>query len=210
MTEPLAPVRAVARTRPTSISDRLPAPPATGHRTLAELEAALDHIRAAPAGAGTVELVVSRPALLQRLVLDVASLSCAEGLVGDTWSTRGSRHTPDGSPHPEKQLTLTSARVTRLLAVTDDRMPLAGDQLHVDLDLSEAALPAGTRLSVGTAVIEITAAPHTGCAKFVDRFGRDAMRFVNSPVGKQLRLRGVNARVVVDGVVRPGDAISSH
>ena len=210
MTEPLAPARATAPSRPTSISDRLPAPPASGHRTMAELEAALDHLRAAPTDHGTVELVVSRPGLGQREVLGVAALSGVEGLVGDTWSTRGSRHTADGSAHPEKQLTLASSRVTRLLAVTDDRMPLAGDQLHVDLDLSEAALPAGTRLDVGTAVIEITAAPHTGCAKFVDRFGRDAMRFVNSPVGKELRLRGVNAKVVVDGVVRPGDVVSRH
>ena len=208
MSEPLAPAVPVARTRPTSISDRLPAPPAAGHRTAAELEAALDHIRAAPADHGVVELVVSRPGLDQRLVLDVATLTRAEGLVGDTWSTRASRHTPDGSPHPGKQLTLASARVTRLLAVTDDRMPLAGDQLHVDLDLSEAALPPGTRLSVGTAVVEITAEPHTGCAKVVDRFGRDAMRFVNSPVGRELRLRGVNAKVVLDGVVRPGDAVA--
>ena len=188
MSEPLAPAVPVARTRPTSISDRLPAPPAAGHRTAAELEAALDHIRAAPADHGVVELVVSRPGLDQRLVLDVATLTRAEGLVGDTWSTRASRHTPDGSPHPGKQLTFASARVTR--PARRHRRPHAARRrpLHVDLDLSEAALPPGTRLSVGTAVVEITAEPHTGCAKFVDRFGRDAMRFVNSPVGRELRL----------------------
>ena len=93
------------------------------------------------------------------------------------------------------------------MAVDPDRRALAGDQLHLDLDLSLANLPPGTRLALGSAVIEVTAKPHLGCAKFVDRFGRDAMRFVNSPVGRELRLRGLNARVVVAGTVRPGDEV---
>lgn len=209
MTDPVtsAPDTAASARRPTSISDRLPAPPAAGHRTRAELDAQLDHLRAAPVDDGTLELVVCRPALLQRQVLEVGTLSSTEGLVGDTWSQRPSKRTPDGSPHPDMQLNIMGSRVARLLAVTDDRMPLAGDQLYVDLDLSEAALPAGTRLAVGTAVIEITDQPHTGCAKFTERFGLDALRFVNSPVGKELRLRGANAKVVVDGEVRPGDRV---
>jgi hypothetical protein len=210
MTDPLAPTRTTAPAptgRPTSISDRLPAPPATGHRTREELEAHLDHLRAAPQDDGVLELVVARPALLQRAVLEVGVLSSTEGLVGDTWSQRPSKRTPDGSPHPDMQLNIMGSRVARLVAVTDDRMPLAGDQLYVDLDLSEAALPAGTRLAIGTAVVEITDQPHTGCAKFTERFGLDALRFVNSPVGKELRLRGVNAKVVVDGEVRPGDRV---
>lgn len=105
------------------------------------------------------------------------------------------------------QLNVMGIRVARLLAVSDDRIPLAGDQLYVDLDLSVEALPAGTRLAIGTAVIEITDQPHTGCAKFTERFGPDALRFVNSKVGKALRLRGANAKVVVDGEVRAGDRI---
>jgi hypothetical protein len=207
MTDPVAPTRtAGARAgRPASISDRLPAPPAAGHRTRAELDAQIDHLRSAPLDDGLLELVVRRPALDQREVLDVGVLCCTEGLVGDTWSQRPSRRTADGGPHPDMQLNIMGARVARLLAVTDDRMPLAGDQLYVDLDLSAAALPAGTRLAIGTAVVEITDQPHTGCAKFADRFGRDALRFVNSPVGTELRLRGVNAKVVVDGEIRPGD-----
>lgn len=209
MTEPLAPARtpAAGSARPTSISDRLPAPPAGGHRTRAELEAALDHLRAAPTDDGVLELVVCRPALLQRQVLEVGTLSCTEGLVGDTWSQRPSRRTPDGSPHPDMQLNIMNVRSARLVAISDDRIPLAGDQLYVDLDLSVTSLPAGTRLAIGTAVIEITDQPHTGCAKFTERFGLDALRFVNSPVGTELRLRGANAKVVVDGEVRPGDRI---
>lgn len=209
MTDPKNSTRPVPAptTGPTSISDRIPPPPAAGHRTRDELDAAVDHLRAAPYDDGTVELVVCRPDLDQRRVLEVGELSCTEGLVGDTWSQRPSRRTADGGPHPDMQLNIMGARVARLLAGTDDRVPLAGDQLYVDLDLSADALPAGTRLAMGTAVVEITDQPHTGCAKFAERFGRDALRFVNSPVGTELRLRGVNAKVVVGGHVRPGDAV---
>ncbi|MEQ1785893.1 MAG: MOSC domain-containing protein [Acidimicrobiales bacterium] len=177
------------------------------HRSTADLEAALGDLCAAPADGGRVELVVRRPREGEREILDVGTLDLQEGLVGDTWSTRTSRRTPDGSAHPEMQLNVISARLSSLVAVDPQRRPLAGDQLHVDLDLSEENLPPGTRLALGTAVIEVTAEPHTGCAKFVERFGRDAMQFVNSPRGRQLRLRGLNAKVVVPGTVRPGDEI---
>lgn len=155
-------------------------------------------------------LVVRRPELGVREVLEVGELSSDEGLVGDTWSVRPSRRTADGGPHPDMQLTLMGIRIARLLAGDDERVPLAGDQLYVDLDLSVANLPPGTRMTLGTAVIEITDQPHTGCAKFAERFGRDALRFVNSPVGKHLRLRGANARVVVSGLVRPGDRVAKQ
>ena len=134
-------------------------------------------------------------------------LAVTRRMSGDTWSQRPSKRTPDGSPHPDMQLNIMGIRIARLVAVDPDRIPLAGDQLYVDLDLSVDALPAGTRLAIGSAVIEVTDQPHTGCAKFTERFGLDAMRFVNSPVGKELRLRGANAKVVVDGEVRPGDRI---
>ena len=177
------------------------------HRTTDELEAALDELRAAPADHGRVELVVRRPATGEREVLTEGTLDPVEGLVGDNWSIRGSRMTPDGSAHPGMQLNVINARLSALVAVDPDRRALAGDQLHVDLDLSEANLPPGTRLAVGSAVIEVTPEPHRGCPKFVARFGREAMRFVNSPVGSALRLRGLNAKVVEAGTVRPGDEI---
>jgi MOSC domain-containing protein YiiM len=88
-----------------------------------------------------------------------------------------------------------------------DHWQLAGDQLFIDLDLSEENLPPGTQLAMGTAVIEVTAEPHTGCGKFIARFGVDAVKFVNSPIGQRLRLRGVNARVVRSGRIRVGDSI---
>lgn len=173
----------------------------------ATLEAGLDDIRRSPKDAGTVKLIVRRPAENEREILSEGTLDVVEGLVGDTWRTRGSKRTPDGSSHPEMQLNIMNARVAALVAGDPDRWQLAGDQLYVDLDLSVTNLLPGTRLTLGSAVIEITAQPHLGCSKFAGRFGKDAMRFVNSPTGRQFRMRGVNAKVVVSGTVRPGDTI---
>ncbi|MGH9232045.1 MAG: MOSC domain-containing protein [Acidimicrobiales bacterium] len=183
---------------------------AMSHRTTAELEAALADVRQAPADDGTVDLIVRRPATGEREVLDEGVLDLAEGLVGDNWRERGSRHTPDGAAETDRQLNVINARLSGLVAVDPERRALAGDQLHLDLDLSIANLPPGTRLALGSAVIEVTEPPHLGCAKFVERFGREAMRFVNSPTGRELRLRGMNARVVVAGTVRPGDTVTKQ
>lgn len=173
----------------------------------ADLEAGLDHIRRSPADAGRLELIVRRPAVDEREVLAEGMLDCELGLVGDTWKARGSSRTHDGSSHPDMQLNVINARLAALVAGGPERRQLAGDQLFVDLDLSLDNLPPGTRLALGSAVIEVTEQPHTGCKKFSARFGPDALRFVNSPVGRDLRLRGLNARVVVSGTVRPGDVI---
>ena len=173
----------------------------------AELRAGLDAVRESPPDDGIVLLIVRRPAVNERELLDEAALDCVDGMVGDTWKARRSSRTADGSPHPEMQLTVMNSRAIDLIAQGRHRWPLAGDQLFVDLDLSAANLPPGTRLAVGSAVIEVTSEPHTGCGKFVERFGVDAMKFVNSPIGRELRLRGINARVVQSGVVRVGDAV---
>jgi MOSC domain-containing protein YiiM len=177
----------------------------TKHLTMSELEAGLEVIRQSPWDAGVVELIVRRPQPGTREVLAEGRLDLAEGLVGDSWRSRGSSGTSDGSAHPEAQLTLMNARAIALLAPERERWPLAGNQLYVDLDLSGENLPPGTRLALGSAVIAVTALPHTGCQQFRERFGTDALRFVNSPVGRQLNLRGVNAKVVQPGVVRVGD-----
>ncbi|HET9228992.1 MAG TPA: MOSC domain-containing protein [Thermoanaerobaculia bacterium] len=171
----------------------------TPHLTMEEFEASLDHIRAAPRDEGVLHLIVRRPGVDEREVLEEAELDLAEGLVGDTWKIRSSSRTPDGSSHPDMQLNIMNARVIALLARQPDRWALAGDQLYVDLDLSAANLPPGTRLALGSAVVEVTDQPHTGCKKFAERFGTDALRFVNSPHGRELHLRGINAKVV-----RPG------
>jgi MOSC domain-containing protein YiiM len=174
---------------------------------LTRLEESLDHIRQAPADGGTVELIARRPAEDEREVLTEARLDTHEGLEGDTWKVRGSSRTPDGGPNPDSQLTLMNARVAAAIAGERERWALAGDQLYVDLDLSIANLPAGSRVQIGSAVIEFSENPHTGCAKFSARYGVDALKFVNSPVGRELRLRGANCRVVVAGTVRAGDTI---
>jgi MOSC domain-containing protein YiiM len=177
------------------------------HVELTGLEESLDHIRAAPADGGTVVLIARRPAEDEREVLTEARLNARDGLEGDTWSVRGSNHVPDVGPNPEAQLTLMNARAAAAIAGERERWPLAGDQLYVDLDISCTNLPAGSRVQIGSAVIEFSEKPHTGCAKFSTRFGNDALRFVNSPTGRELRLRGANCRVVVAGTVRAGDAI---
>jgi len=169
----------------------------TTYATPAELEAGLDHLRAAPRGEGLVEMIVRRPVVVE--------LRLVEGLVGDSWRARGRS---GGRPANEKaQITVMNARSTALVAGDRERWPLAGDQLFVDFDLSGEHIPPGTRLAVGTAVIEVTDDPHTGCKKFSARFGLEALLFVNSPEGKALNLRGINTRVVEAGTVRVGDAI---
>jgi MOSC domain-containing protein YiiM len=171
------------------------------HADPEELAAGLDHVRSSPTDRGTVELIVRRPAENEREVLDEAELDAAVGLVGDRWHL-------GSSPTNDAQLTLMNARLAELVAQSRDRWALAGDQLYVDLDLSVENLPPGTRLAVGEAVLEVSEVPHTGCAKFSARFGTDALKLVNKGEGRELRLRGMNARVVQPGTVRRGDAIS--
>lgn len=177
------------------------------HLTMEELEAGLDEIRRSPKDEGVLELIVRRPATDEREVLEEGELDPGEGLVGDSWRSRGSSRTSDGSSHPEMQLNIMNSRVIALVAQAKARWPLAGDQLFIDLDLSDTNLPAGTKLALGSAVIEVTPQPHNGCKKFVARFGLDVMKFVNSPLGKQHHLRGINAKIIQPGVIRVGDVI---
>ncbi len=175
------------------------------HLSRERLEAGLDHIRESPQNHGRLVLVVRRPEVGQRDLPREAFLDQVTGLDGDNWLTRGSSSTPDGSADPDKQITLINTRLAELVAGGTERMALAGDQLHVDLDLSVDNLPAGSLLAVGEAVLRVSEAPHTGCAKFIERFGTEAMRFVNSRTGRRLRLRGMNTRIVVPGTIRLGD-----
>lgn len=181
------------------------APVETRHLTRAELDAGLDAIRLTPRDEGRLEMIVARPAVNQRTVLETAELDLELGLRGDGWRERGDRSTPDGSADPDAQVTIMNSRAIALIAGTRDRWPLAGDQLFLDLDLSEENLPPGSQLELGAALLEITAAPHLGCRKFSNRYGTDATKFVNSPAGKQLHLRGLNARVVRAGAIQVGD-----
>jgi len=175
------------------------------HLTMTELEAGLDEIREAPKDGGLLQLIVRRPNVDQREILEEAELHPGEGLVGDSWKQRPSSRTADHSPHPEMQLNIMNARVAALVAQDKGRWQLAGDQLYLDMDLSADNLPPGTQLAIGSAIIEVTPPPHTGCNKFLARFGLDAMKFVNSTVGRELHLRGINAKVIQPGTIRVGD-----
>ena len=175
------------------------------HLSRDRLMAGLGRIRDSPKDGGRVVLVVRRPAVGERDLPAEAVLDRAAGLAGDNWLARGSASMPDGSADPQRQVTVMNARAAELVAGGTDRMSLAGDQLYLDLDLSVDNLPAGSLLAVGQAVLRVSEALHLGCAKFVERFGAEAMRFVNSRVGRQLRLRGMNASVAVPGTVRLGD-----
>jgi hypothetical protein len=177
------------------------------HASLDTLEAGLEEILASPRDAGTLRLIVRRPRINEREVLEQGDLTVSEGLVGDNWNQRVSGHTPDQLPDFDAQLNVMNARVIALIAQLPERWALAGDQLFIDLDLSAENAPPGTRLALGTAVLEVTSQPHTGCGKFAKRFGVDATKFVNSPTGRRLRLRGVCARVVQPGTVRVGDIV---
>jgi hypothetical protein len=178
---------------------------AVEHLSRERLMAGLDGIRDSPRDGGRLVLIVRRPSVGERDLPAEAVLDQIAGLDGDNWLARGSSSTPDGSADRQRQVTVMNARVAELVADGTDRMPLAGDQLYLDLDLSLDNLPAGSLLAVGQAVLQVSDVPHLGCAKFVERFGAEAMRFVNSRLGRQLRLRGMNTRVVVPGTVRLGD-----
>jgi hypothetical protein len=175
------------------------------HRTLAELHAGLAHIQDSPKDGGALRLIVRRPRVGAREVVTEAELDVMVGLVGDTWSTRPSWRTNFRATDPNAQVTIMNTRAIALVAHTDDQWALAGDQLYLDLDLSGENVPAGTQLSFGSAVIEVTATPHTGCRKFTERFGVEATKFVNSKEGKRLHLRGINTKVVQSGTIRVGD-----
>ncbi|HET9590937.1 MAG TPA: MOSC domain-containing protein [Anaerolineales bacterium] len=175
--------------------------------SITELEAGLDQIRQSPKDHGVLKMIVRRPRADEREVIDSGELDPHDGLIGDSWKMRGSRHTPDRSADIQTQITIMNARAIALLAQNEERWPLAGDQLYIDMDIGEDNLPPGTRLALGTVILEVSPQPHTGCKKFSSRFGLDAMKFVNSPEGKRLHLRGINARVVQGGTVRVGDTI---
>jgi hypothetical protein len=173
----------------------------------AELQAGLEHILGSPKEGGSIDMIVRRPQVNEREILQDGELDTSMGLIGDNWLQKGYRKTADGSAHPDMQINLMNTRVISLVAGGRQHWSLAGDQFFVDMDLSDENLPARTRLQIGSATLEITAEPHLGCKKFTERFGVEAMKFVNSSLGKKLNLRGINAKVVKSGSVSTGAVI---
>lgn len=176
------------------------------NRTRAELEAALDYLRQSPVDVGTVALIVARPGVDRREPLAAAELSPRMPLPGDRWTAKAAAQ---GEP-AKRQITIMNARVAALVAGPQERWPLSGDNLVIDYDLSEDRLPAGRRLRIGTALVEISPERHAGCSKFAARFGKEALAFVNSSEGRRLRLRGLLAHVVEPGRVAVGDSVRAE
>jgi hypothetical protein len=180
----------------------------TRYRSAGELEEGMPQVLNSPKDEGQVEMILRRPDVEQREILEQAELEAGKGMLGDNWITRPSSSTPDGSPHPEKQITIMNSRYVRLIGGEKEHWPLAGDQFFVDMDLSKSNLPAGTRLRLGEALLEVSEAPHTGCRKFLDRFGSEAMKLTSSATGKEHNLRGINAMVLQSGKVGLTDKLS--
>ena len=180
------------------------------HLTTLQLESGLNHILNAPKDNGIVQMIVSRPKIEVRDILKIAKLDKDLGLVGDNWNDRGSSSTPDNSSDIEAQLTIMNSRVISLITPSSEHWQLAGDQLYIDMDLSRNNLVLGSQIKIGSAVIEVSKKPHTGCEKFSNRFGLDALKFVSTPLGRELALRGINTRIVQSGIVRTGDVVKIH
>lgn len=178
----------------------------TLHLTLAEMEAQLNHIRQSPTDEGVLEMIVCRPDENERLMLFEAELDVERGLVGDSWLSRGNYR--GGPADPKCQINIMNSRVAALVSQDRERWQLAGDQLYIDLDLSDANLSPGSQIAIGTAILQVTAEPHTGCKKFASRYGTDATIFVNSAEGKRLHLRGINAKIIQSGIIRTGDTVT--
>ncbi len=177
------------------------------HFTLEDLYTKLEHIQQSPKDSGRVELIVRRPTTEEREVTTQGRLIPSAGLEGDNWRARGSTSMPDGSANPEAEITLMNTRVIQALTQDETRWSLAGDQFFVDFDLSEENIPAGSRLVIGSAIVEVSPLPHNGCKKFSARFGVDALKFISMAENKPLRMRGINAKIIQAGEVKQGDLI---
>jgi MOSC domain-containing protein YiiM len=181
---------------------------ATQHASTTELEQGLSDVLASPTDSGHLTAIFVRPAPNERRTLDSASLSPEGGIEGDRWANDSYYRLKNGRSDPRCQVSVMNGRFLRQVAGDNDDMCLAGDNLIVDLDLSEANLPAGSQISIGTeVVIEITDLKHTGCSKFARRYGNDAKTFANNKQGTALHLRGRYAQIVRGGRIRVGDKV---
>lgn len=169
------------------------------HLSLRELRAAWQDLPAQSADQGRLALICQRRPDGGRDTPDEARLTRAEGLVGDGWSRRPPRD-------PEAQIAVINHALAQLLA-NGQPVTHSGDNLYVDLDLAAAHWPTGCRLQVGEAVVMVSPKPHNGCAKFHDRFGADALRFVQDSATRSRNLRGIYWQVVEDGRIWQGAPI---
>ncbi len=175
------------------------------HLDKQELAAGLPEILKSPKDRGPIESITVRPASEQRRTVNSVAISLAGGVEGDHWAQGCWKSTDAGKPHPDVQICMMNSRCIDLIAGDKDNWAPAGDNLFIDMDLTPENLPPGTRIAMGTAILEITDTAHKGCAKFIERYGRDACVFVNVGDGDRYKLRGIYGRVVQDGVLSVGD-----
>ncbi len=175
------------------------------YQTAEQLQAGMARVYETPRDEGAVRLVVRRPGRGEREILAQGQLDTEQGLVGDDWINRPGMKRD--TPSPYAQVTVMNARAAELVSGDPEPSTWAqcGDQLYIDLDLSEANMPAGTRIAIGEAELEVQAEPHTGCVQFRSWWGPDALRHISTKEGLSLRMRGANTRVIRSGAVRPGD-----
>lgn len=173
----------------------------------AECDAALPHILAAPRDGAAIDSLCFRPAYGERRFPDQLHLTVAGGIADERWLKAPWLTLPDGSPDPRIQVSILPRRVMDLCWRDRDTTVHPGDTMVADLDMSEANLPAGTRLRVGSAVLEVSDKFNTGCAKWRDRYGADSLAWINHKPNRPLRLRGVLCRIVQDGVINASDQI---
>jgi hypothetical protein len=183
----------------------------TQHATSIELEQGLADVLASPTDAGRLTAIFVRPAPNERRTLDSATLTSEGGINGDRWVKDSYYRLKDGTSDPRCQVSMMNDRFLRQIAGDETEMCLAGDNLIVDLDLSESNLPAGNQVAIGPEVIlEISDHKHTGCSKFARRYGANAKTFANNKQGTALHLRGRYARIVRGGTIRVGDAVRKN
>lgn len=178
------------------------------HLTTQEIEAGLPDVHASPKDHGELVAIFTRPAVGERRELQATEITAECGIPDDHWSKGCWKSLENGAPDPDVQISLMSSRFINLIASSRENWGLSGNNIFVDLDLTPENLPIGQKLKVGAAELVITAVPYTGCAKFIERYGRDACVYVNRGLGRDMRLRGVYGRVVKDGYIKVGDKVT--
>lgn len=182
-------------------------PPDTFRTRDALMEKLPGLLAAAPKDEGRLDLIVMRPDAEARVLPERIEVTAGDGLPGDHWKHGAGNMREDGTADPDAQICIMMSGCIEAIAGPRENWAPAGDNFFLDMDLTPANMPPGTRFSIGTAEFVVTARPHNGCQKFIDRYGRDACLFVNTGAGKDLRLRGIYARVTKDGTVGLGDRV---
>ena len=178
------------------------------HVSFAECEQALDHINRAPLDEAEIDCLCARPDFGTRAFPDKLILTVDHGILGERWTHSPWLTLPNGDPDPRIQVSILSKRVMDLCWRDRERVIHPGDPFVVDMNLGEANMPVGTRLAIGTAIVEVSDKFNTACVKWRDRYGQDSLHWMNLARNRPYRLRGILCRIVQDGEVKLGDRLA--